>query len=119
MSQEPSFGLALHPGDQEQLGFSSQGTGWCWALSGHGDTHIGVISHLRDFGAFSDDPTVCQFFLGLVMALTSRGPGSSKPAPPNLKSDANQDHLGYVSAQPLLSIIVSSDCKPATWLASL
>lgn len=40
-------------------------------------THIGVISLLRDFGAFSDDPTVCQFFLGLVMALTSRGPGSS------------------------------------------
>lgn len=69
MSQEPSLGLALHPGDQGQLGFSSQGTGWCWALSGHGDTQIGVFSHLRDFGAFSDGPTVCQFFLGLVMPI--------------------------------------------------
>lgn len=57
VSQEPSLGLALHPGDQGQLGFSSQGTGWCWASSGHGDTHIGVISHFRDFGAFSDDPS--------------------------------------------------------------
>lgn len=48
-----------------------------------------------------------------------QGPWQLQQAPPNLKSDANQDHLGYVSAQPLLSIVVPSDCKPATWLSSL